>query len=226
MTEAESAATLINAGIDMMMLSQPKALVERYVKHLKGHINKNRVYMSRLDDAVAKIISVKIAMGLVEGASIETEEEITTPQVHATTEYNDALQAVRESLVLLKNDNGLLPISRLGSSIEYVVFVGEKIINVGHFTHIQLFRNYDNIGLQNGGWSLRWQGFNGNDMWADANKVSSNASSILNAFEVFKNASSAKVPSNSLSSPCCIPTTVPSPTRLASTPTAIITSPL
>lgn len=39
-------------------------------------------------------------------------------------------------MVLLKNDNGILPITNLKSVIEYVVFVGEKIINVGHLTHL------------------------------------------------------------------------------------------
>jgi hypothetical protein len=39
-------------------------------------------------------------------------------------------------MVLLKNDNNLLPITNLKNVIEYVIFVGEKIINVGHFTHL------------------------------------------------------------------------------------------
>lgn len=46
--------------------------------------------------------------------------------------------------------------------------------------------------MQNGGWSLRWQGFEGNDLWSGANKVSSNASSVLDAFANFKNSSGAK----------------------------------
>lgn len=50
-------------------------------------------------------------------------------------------------------------------------------------TRIQLFRNFDDIGMQSGGWSVRWQGFRGNDYWQDANKKSSNASSILDALK-------------------------------------------
>lgn len=46
--------------------------------------------------------------------------------------------------------------------------------------------------MQCGGWSLRWQGFNGNDLWSGQNKVSSNASSIFDAFTSFKNSASAK----------------------------------
>ena len=46
---------------------------------------------------------------------------------------------------------------------------------------MELFRKFDNIGMQNGGWSVRWQGFEGNDFWSGDNKVKSNASSILDA---------------------------------------------
>lgn len=59
--------------------------------------------------------------------------------------------------------------------------VGEKIININNLAKNQLFLNYDNIGMQSGGWSLRWQGFEGNTQWTGANKVASNASSILDA---------------------------------------------
>lgn len=48
MTEDEGVATIFNAGIDMVMLSNPIALIHRYIKHLKNHVNKNRVYMERL----------------------------------------------------------------------------------------------------------------------------------------------------------------------------------
>ena len=46
-----------------------------------------------------------------------------------------------------------------------------------------MFRNFDDIGMQSGGWSVRWQGFRGNDYWNDANKKSSNATSILDALK-------------------------------------------
>lgn len=87
-----------------------------------------------------------------------------------TTEYQDSLTAVKESLVLLKNANNTLPVTNLKSSIEYVVLVGERIINVNHLSKNQLFRDYDNIGLQCGGWTIRWQGFEGSDFWNGTNK--------------------------------------------------------
>lgn len=103
--------------------------------------------------------------------------------VSATTEYEDSLQAVHESLVLLKNAN-ILPIKPAG--LEYVVLVGEKIININNLAKNELFLNYDNIGMQSGGWSLRWQGFEGNSQWKGDNKKNSNASSILDALEGLK----------------------------------------
>lgn len=48
-------------------------------------------------------------------------------------------------------------------------------------TKIQLYRNFDNIGMQCGGWTVRWQGYQGNEFWSGENKLSSNASSILDA---------------------------------------------
>lgn len=70
------------------------------------------------------------------------------------------MQAVRESLVLLKNDNNVLPVRGLKTgAIQYVVLVGERVINVNHLSKNYLFRSFDNIGMQCGGWTLRWQGF-------------------------------------------------------------------
>jgi len=61
------------------------------------------------------------------------------------------------------------------------VLVGEKIFSIFRTTKLELFRSYDNIGMQSGGWSVRWQGFEGNDFWTGSNKVQANASSILDA---------------------------------------------
>lgn len=86
------------------------------------------------------------------------------------------MTAVQESLVLLKN-NAVIPVKT--STLEYVVLVGERVININGLSKNELFRNFDDIGMQNGGWTLRWQGFEGNSQWAGDNKVSTNASSIL-----------------------------------------------
>ena len=64
-------------------------------------------------------------------------------------------------MVLLKNDN-VLPKTSIKSTIKYVVLVGENVQNINRGTNIILFRNFDNIGMQNGGWTVRWQGVLGN----------------------------------------------------------------
>lgn len=84
--------------------------------------------------------------------------------------------------MLLKNTN-ILPARNLLSSIKYVVLIGEKIHNLNGLTKIRLFRSYDNIGMQSGGWSVRWQGIEGNDFWTGDLKTKSNASSILDALK-------------------------------------------
>lgn len=88
---------------------------------------------------------------------------------------------MQESLVLLKNQNNVLPLQ--ADKIKYVVLVGERIININGLARNELFRSFDDIGMQNGGWTLRWQGFEGNSQWEKDNKVSSNASSILDALK-------------------------------------------
>ena len=88
---------------------------------------------------------------------------------------------MQESLVLLKNTNNVIPFSE--SKLKYIVLVGERIIQVKDPGNQELFISYDNIGMQNGGWTLRWQGFMGNSQWKGDNLKLSNASSILSALK-------------------------------------------
>lgn len=98
----------------------------------------------------------------------------------------DSLNAVHESLVLIKNTNNILPVRNLRTGIENVILVGESIYNLNGLTKTQLYRNFDNIGMQCGGWTVRWQGYQGNEFWSGENKQSSNASSILDALLAVK----------------------------------------
>ena len=59
----------------------------------------------------------------------------------------------------------------------------ENIETINRQTKVQLFPNYDNIGMQCGGWSVRWQGVMGNEYWTGQNKAKTNASSILDALK-------------------------------------------
>jgi len=58
---------------------------------------------------------------------------------------------------LLKNQNSVIPFDK--DKIQYIVLVGERVININGLARNELFRNFDDIGMQNGGWTLRWQGF-------------------------------------------------------------------
>jgi beta-glucosidase len=65
MTDEQSCATMLNGGIDMFMMNQNKPNIERLVKNIKKGLSSNTIFLSRLDDAVTKVIAVKMAMGLV-----------------------------------------------------------------------------------------------------------------------------------------------------------------
>ncbi|MCK7479291.1 MAG: glycoside hydrolase family 3 C-terminal domain-containing protein [Candidatus Moduliflexus flocculans] len=97
---------------------------------------------SRVDEAVRRILRVKFALGLFESPMPDTKYRAT---VRSREHLELARQAVRESLVLLKNENNVLPLSKDTP----VIFIAGEGAN--------------DIGLQSGGWTLEWQGKKGND---------------------------------------------------------------
>ncbi|AIT10119.1 hypothetical protein LO80_09145 [Candidatus Francisella endociliophora] len=105
------------------------------LKAIKFAIEQKRIPMSRIDDAVTRIIAVKLAMK-------SKMKPVDNKQVQKAS-----LKAAEQSLVLLKNDNKTLPVDP--SDIKNVVLIGD----------------YDDIGKQNGGWTVLWQGFTGNQWW-------------------------------------------------------------
>lgn len=124
---------VINAGIDMAM--QP-GNHEEFMSKLKLSIIDKTVPMSRIDDAVQRILAMKFSLGLFSDPFAKRELSLS---VGSKAHREVARQAVRESLVLLKNDNQALPLDP-----------SEPIAVVG--THA------NNSGLQSGGWSIHWQG--------------------------------------------------------------------
>ncbi|PKI03489.1 glycoside hydrolase family 3 N-terminal domain-containing protein [Glaciecola sp. 33A] len=124
---------VINAGIDMAM--QP-GNHEEFMSKLKLSIIDQTVPMSRIDDAVQRILAMKFSLGLFSDPFAKRELSLS---VGSKAHRAVARQAVRESLVLLKNDNQALPLDPF-----------EPIAVVG--THA------NNSGLQSGGWSIHWQG--------------------------------------------------------------------
>lgn len=129
--------TAINAGIDMVMVPSN---YRTFISTLRNEVNAGRVPMSRIDDAVLRILTKKFQLGLF--TKYQTDRSYTS-QVGSAAHRTVARQAVRESLVLLKN-NGVLPLSKTST---YKIVVGGS--------HV------DNLGYQMGGWSITWQGGSG-----------------------------------------------------------------
>ena len=131
--------TSVNAGMDMFMVS---AKYRELYTLLLELVNEKRVEMSRIDDAVTRILRVKFAMGLMDGRS-----NLADRKLHASfgsaAHRQTARECVRETLVLLKNEKRILPVS--------------KKLNRIHVAG----RSADNIGNQCGGWTISWQGRSG-----------------------------------------------------------------
>ncbi len=122
----------INAGIDLFMVPEDwKAFIANTV----ADVREGRVPMARIDDAVTRILRVKLRAGLFDRAPTESRFAGTTAALDARAL---AREAVRKSAVLLKNE-GALPIA-----------LGKRVLVVG--------ASADSLSNQTGGWSLTWQG--------------------------------------------------------------------
>ncbi|MBN2677008.1 MAG: glycoside hydrolase family 3 protein [Anaerolineaceae bacterium] len=136
-SDYNAVVTCINAGIDMNM--QPYDYLG-FTRVMKKAVMAGDIPMERIDDAVSRILSVKIKLGLFDHPfSNPSLIQTVGSQAHRDL----ARQAVRESLVLLKNDNKALPIPK-DSPLIYVAGVAA-----------------DDIGVQCGGWTTEWQGTSG-----------------------------------------------------------------
>jgi len=133
----------INAGLDMIMIPNGPGKNNNYVEFiadLKELVGAGSVPVARIDDAVRRILRIKFQMGLFAG---QTPDPALTAAVGSPAHREVARECVRESLVLLKNDRHLLPLSR---HLKHLVVVGAGA---------------DDIGMQCGGWTVDWQGRRG-----------------------------------------------------------------
>jgi beta-glucosidase len=130
---ATQVSTGVNAGIDMMM--EPNSY-QSFISTLTDEVNNGDVPMSRIDDAVSRILTKKFELGLFERPFTDRTNigDIGSADHHAL-----ARRAAAESQVLLKNRDGALPFPRRSN----VYLAGS---------------NANNIGNQAGGWTLTWQG--------------------------------------------------------------------
>ncbi|MDZ4656999.1 MAG: glycoside hydrolase family 3 N-terminal domain-containing protein [Bythopirellula sp.] len=126
-----------NAGMDMFMVPEK---YREFIKLLTELVNAGEVSMDRIDDAVVRILQVKAALGLLDPGVKLTADKALQEKFGSPAHREVARQAVRESLVLLKNENKVLPISPQAKRI-HVVGVAA-----------------DDIGIQCGGWTVEWQG--------------------------------------------------------------------
>jgi beta-glucosidase len=136
----EAVAISINAGMDMAMVT---GQYRTYIKDLEELVQEGKVPMSRIDDAVTRILRVKFALGMMDKKRSQLADRKLQQTFGSPQHREVARQAVRESLVLLKNDNKTLPISK-------------KVARI----HVS-GKNADDIGNQCGGWTIDWQGKSG-----------------------------------------------------------------
>ena len=130
-------AQAINAGIDMIMVPEQW---KPFLRNTVAQVRAGDIPMSRIDDAVTRILRVKLRAGLFEkGRPSSRPLANQAAQIGSPEHRAVAREAVRKSVVLLKNDKCLLPLSPKTN----VLVAGDGA---------------DNIGKQVGGWSISWQG--------------------------------------------------------------------
>ncbi|KAK4409149.1 Beta-glucosidase BoGH3B [Sesamum angolense] len=132
----------INAGIDMILV--PENFTE-LIDTLALLVKKNVISMSRIDDAVERILRVKFIMGLFENSMAD----FTLVNQLGSQEHRElAREAVRRSLVLLKNgEKGDVPLIPLPKKAKKILVAGSHA---------------NDIGNQCGGWTIEWHGLSGN----------------------------------------------------------------
>ncbi|CAL5425598.1 unnamed protein product [Camellia sinensis] len=132
------------AGIDMVMV--PNDFTE-FINDLTLQVKNNIIPMSRIDDAVKRILRVKFVMGLFENPMADNS---LVNQLGSKEHRELAREAVRKSLVLLKNGKaGYKPMLPLPKKAQKILVAGSHA---------------DNLGYQCGGWTVEWRGVSGNDL--------------------------------------------------------------
>ena len=133
----------INAGLDMVMIPNGPGQNNNYVQFIAGLkelVAAGRVPQSRIDDAVKRILQAKVELGLFKHPHADPKllAQIGSPEHRAV-----ARECVRQSLVLLRNEQQTLPLSK---GLKHLAVVGKAA---------------DDLGIQCGGWTISWQGDSG-----------------------------------------------------------------
>lgn len=163
-------AKSVNAGIDVLMLSSGALVnpfdanspayftnVEQIFNAMMTAYQQKLISEQRLKDAVIRILSVKLAM---------SPQLASSYPVLQKKERDLALQAAHESIVLLKNQQNLIPVN--SNTLKNVIFIGDT----------------NDLGLQNGGWTINWQGQKGSQYFTGVDKLSSGALTLEEAIKL------------------------------------------
>ncbi len=126
----------INAGMDMVMVPFD---YKTFISTLTAAVEAGDVSIERIDDAVRRILRVKAWLGMFEQPF---GREDLLPEIGSAEHREIAREAVRKSLVLLKNEGSTLPLSK----DSYILVAGQGA---------------EDIGMQCGGWTIDWQGGRG-----------------------------------------------------------------
>ncbi len=120
----DAARLAFNAGVDVSMVSG------LYLEHLPGLVRGGEVSMARLDEAVRRLLTVKAALGLFDDPYRGTDPEREKVIVGSREHVELAREAGRKSIVLLKNEGGVLPLKKAGQKIALVGPFADDVENV------------------------------------------------------------------------------------------------
>ena len=163
-TPKEAVMMAVNAGVDMSMVpndySFPKYLVEL--------VNEGNVSMARIDEAVGRILTLKLKLGLMKNP-LPSAADIGV--VGSAAHQQVALDAARESITLLKNEKSILPLT-----------IGKKILLVGPCAN--------NVAVLHSSWSYTWQGSNQSLYPSTTKTIKQGLEAIAGAANIKTNATS------------------------------------
>lgn len=142
----QATVTAVNAGIDMVMLPFD---YKDFTNDMRRAIDNGDIAEERLDDAVSRILRAKFSVGLFDRP---LQDDSKLDVIGSPAHRQLAREAVRKSMVLLKNQNNILPLNK---NISQILVAGSGA---------------DNLGRQYGAWTVEWQGVDGN--WVPAGGTS------------------------------------------------------
>lgn len=170
----------INAGMDMVMIPNGSSRKNNYVEffnYLNELVEEGKVSIERINDAVRRILLVKFEVGLFENHEIDRN---LIKKIGSTEHRSVAREAVKKSLVLLKNENKALPLSK---DLKRIYVTG---------------KGANDLGMQCGGWTITWQGGSYDVISGGTNLLQAIRNTVDKNTEVIYSEDGSKIPSGAL----------------------------